>query len=233
MKKKVLLLFVLVLLTVAVLWRLSSLRNFQIMGKLVTRAACSEKVVALTFDDGPTGEYTDSILTVLADYKVKATFFVTGREVEENLAPARQIVEQGHELGNHSYSHSRLIFKWPATIRHELEKADVAIRSAGYQGQINFRPPYGKKLFVLPWCLAQMGKTTVMWDIEPETFPEVAASADLIVEHVIQRVQPGSIILLHLMYKSREESRKALPKLIEALKQQGYRFATVTELLSS
>ncbi|EKD84151.1 MAG: Polysaccharide deacetylase [uncultured bacterium] len=202
------------------------------MGKLVTRVACSEKVVALTFDDGPTEEFADAILATLAEHNVKATFFVTGREVEENLAAARRIAEQGHELGNHSYSHPRMIFKWPPTIRQELEKTDAAIRSAGYQGQIHFRPPYGKRLFVLPWYLAQMGKTTVMWDIEPESFPEVAASADSIVEHIMQRVQPGSIILLHLMYKSREESRNALPKLVAALKRQGYSFATVSELLS-
>lgn len=202
------------------------------MGKLVTRVACSEKVVALTFDDGPTEEFADAILAALAEHNVKATFFVTGREVEENLAAARRIAEQGHELGNHSYSHPRMIFKWPPTIRQELEKTDAAIRSAGYQGQIHFRPPYGKRLFVLPWYLAQMGKTTVMWDIEPESFPEVAASADSIVEHIMQRVQPGSIILLHLMYKSREESRNALPKLVAALKRQGYSFATVSELLS-
>ena len=233
MKKKALILIVALLLAFIGLWRLSSLRGWQSMGKLVTRVACPDKVVALTFDDGPTDEFTAEILAILASHGVKATFFVTGSEVEKNLAAARQIVAAGHELGNHSYTHPRLIFKLPATVREELEKTDAAIKTAGYQGQIHFRPPYGKKLLVLPWYLAKMNKTTIMWDIEPESYPEVAASASLIVEHVRQRVQPGSIILLHLMYKNRTESRKALPELISTLKEQGYQLVTISELLAA
>ena len=231
MKRRFLIVLVLAFLALAGLWRLSSLRNFQIMGKAVSRVWCSEKVVALTFDDGPTPEFVDEVLATLSRCHVKATFFVTGREVETNLAAAQKIVAAGHELGNHSYSHPRMIFKLPETIRNELEKTDVAIRSAGFTGQINFRPPYGKRLVILPWFLEKMGKTTIMWDIEPETYPQIAASADLITEHIISKVQPGSIVLLHVMYTSRAESRKALSMVIEKLRDMGYRFATVNELL--
>ncbi len=232
MKKKVLLFLISFLVVMAGAWRLSSLRDFQIMGKLVSKVNCTDKLVALTFDDGPNNAYTEEILKILAEEEVKATFFVTGYEVEKNLEAARSIVAAGHELGNHSYSHPRLIFKFPATVRKELEKTDQAIRSAGFTGEINFRPPYGKRLLVLPWLLAEMGKTTIMWDIEPESFPEVAASATLMVNHVVERVKPGSIILLHLMYKSREESRKALPQIISELKARGYTLVTVSQLMA-
>jgi len=213
------------------LWQLSKMRDFQLVGKLVTRVGCPDKVVALSFDDGPTREYTDTVLATLAKHAVKATFFVTGSEVEKNLAEARRIASAGHELGNHSYSHARMVFKLPATVKDEIEKTDAAIRNAGYSGQIHFRPPYGKKLLILPWYLQKAGKTTIMWDIEPETFPEVAASAEKISDHIMQQVRPGSIILLHVMYSSREESRKALELVIPGLKKQGFAFATVSELI--
>jgi len=213
------------------IWQLSKMRDFQLFGKLVTRVACSDKVVALTFDDGPTSKYTDAVLATLAKHAVKATFFVTGGEVEKNLAEAGRIAAAGHELGNHSYSHARLVFKLPATVKDEIEKTDAAIRNAGYSGQIHFRPPYGKKLLILPWYLQKAGKTTIMWDIEPETFAETAVSAEAISDHIMQQVRPGSIILLHVMYASREESRKSLELVIPRLKKEGFAFKTVSELI--
>ncbi len=213
------------------IWQLSKMRDFQLFGKLLTRVDCPAKVVALTFDDGPTREYTDTVLATLAKHAVKATFFVTGGEVEKNLAEAGRIASAGHELGNHSYSHARMIFKLPSTVKDEIEKTDAAIRKAGYSGQIHFRPPYGKKLLILPWYLQKAGKTTIMWDIEPDTFAETAVSAEAISDHIMQRVRPGSIILLHVMYASREESRKALELVIPRLKKEGFAFATVSELI--
>lgn len=213
------------------LWQLSKMRDFQLVGNLVARVACSDKVVALTFDDGPTREYTDTVLTTLAKHAVKATFFVTGSEVEKNPAEASRIASAGHELGNHSYSHARMVFKLPATVKDEIEKTDAAIRNAGYSGQIHFRPPYGKKLLILPWYLQKAGKTTIMWDIEPETFAETAVSAEAISDHIMQQVRPGSIILLHVMYASREESRKSLELVIPRLKKEGFAFKTVSELI--
>lgn len=213
------------------IWQLSKMRDFQLFGNLMARVSCPDKVVALTFDDGPTPQYTDTVLEILGRHGVKATFFVTGSEVEKNIAEAGRIAAAGHELGNHSYSHARLVFKLPATVKDEIEKTDAAIRNAGYSGQIHFRPPYGKKLLILPWYLQKINKTTIMWDIEPETFPEVAASAENIAEHIMQRARPGSIILLHVMYASRKESRKALELVIPRLKKEGFAFATVSELI--
>ena len=218
-------------LATASLWKLSRSRSYQVFGELVARVETEDLVVALTLDDGPSAAYTDTVLAVLRAHDVKATFFVTGREVEANLELARRIVTDGHELGNHSYTHPQMMLMSPARIRDEVDRTDAAIREAGYVGKIYFRPPYAKKLFYLPWYLAQTDRTTIMWDIEPESFQEIGKDADLIAGHVLEEVQPGSIILLHVMYDSRAPSRAVLPLLIDGLRKEGYRFVTVSELL--
>jgi peptidoglycan-N-acetylglucosamine deacetylase len=210
--------------------KLSSSRDFQFFGGLVTSADTSEKIVALTFDDGPTDQ-TDEILTILKEEEVKATFFVTGREIEENLKEAKEIVAEGHELGNHSYSHERMILKTPSYIRKEIESTDKLIRKAGYEGKIQFRPPYGKKLIGLPYYLNKHDRKTILWNIEPETYPEIASDSTKIVKHVSGNIQPGSIILLHVMYESRKESIKSVKGIIQELKGKGYTFKTVSELV--
>src|SRR5690606_7290093 len=140
--------------------------------------------------------YTNEVLAILAQYGVKATFFVTGREVEENPESARSIVEAGHELGNHSWSHSNMSLFSLGRIAEEVERTDAAIRATGYEGEIHFRPPFGKKLLTLPWYLRQHNRTTVMWDIEPETYAEIAAKPSRISQHVLDNARPGSIVLL-------------------------------------
>ncbi len=121
-----------ILLVVAVaLWQVSKSRTFQFFGLIVPRVNTSEKVVALTFDDGPTPSATSEILKVLDEKRVKATFLVTGVELERNMSEARKIVAAGHELGNHSYSHSRMILVSPDLVQQEVEKTDRLIREAG------------------------------------------------------------------------------------------------------
>ena len=213
--------------------QISSSRTFQFFGQLVPRVNTSQKVVALTFDDGPTPEATEEVLAVLAEGHVRATFFVTGAELEKNMAEGKKIVAAGHELGNHTYSHGRMVLVTPSHVRREVERTDELIREAGYLGEIHFRPPYGKKLFVLPYYLSRTGRKTITWDVEPDSYPDVAADADKIAEHVLSRTRPGSIIILHVMYRSRAESLKAVKKVIEGLKAQGYSFKTVTELLAA
>ncbi len=105
--------------------------------------------------------------------------------------------------------------------------------TCGYEGDIHFRAPNGKKLILLPYYLASTGRKTISWDVEPESYRDIATDADQIVAHVLQETRPGSIILLHVMYKSREQSRAALPAIIQGLKAKGYRFVTVSELLAN
>lgn len=210
---------------------LSSSRTYQVFGGLVARVDTDRPIVALTLDDGPTAQFTGEVLGILEDFDVRATFFVTGREVTENPEEARAIAAAGHELGNHSYSHRRMVMKGYDTYRSEIEETDAAIRAIGYEGPLHFRPPYGKKLFGLPWYLSATGRTSILWDVEPETYPEIAEDVDAFVAHVLEKTRSGSIILMHVMYGSRAISREALPRIIIGLRERGFEFVTVSELL--
>ncbi|WP_296041201.1 polysaccharide deacetylase family protein [uncultured Agrobacterium sp.] len=220
-----------VVLSVFGLFQLSKARGYQLFGTIVPRVETSAPLVALTLDDGPTLRYTRDVLNLLDEKKVKATFFLTGKEMEETPALAADIVRRGHQVANHSFSHSNMSLMGLAKVRDEIETTDRAIRAAGYQGEIYFRPPYGKKLFTLPWYLSQTGRTSITWDVEPESYPDIAEDPDAIAEYVIKNAKSGSIILLHVMYRSREASRQALPKIIDGVRSRGFQFVTVSELM--
>jgi len=206
-------------------------RTVQLFGKLVPRIETNEKVVALTFDDGPNRQYADEILNVLSAKSVKATFFVTGGELSKAPEAGRQIVMSGHELGNHTWSHEHMVLKSSGYYRREIEDTDTLIRTAGQTDEIYFRPPFSYKLWGLPWYLRTHHRTSITWDIEPDSYDTVAATPQGILTHVVERVRPGSIILLHVWYKSRKTSREAVPLIIDALRNQEYRFVTVSELI--
>jgi chitin deacetylase len=217
----------------AALWQLSKSRTFQFFGRIVPRVNTSQRLVALTFDDGPTRDKTAEVLRLLREKNARATFFVTGAELEQNMSLGRDIVAAGHELGNHSYSHERMIFVTPSYVRREVEQTDELIRAAGYTGPIHFRPPYGKKLLALPFYLSRHDRTTITWDVEPDSILAADADAEAITRHVLKRTRPGSIILLHVMYPSRVETMRAVPLIIEGLERAGYRFVTVSELMAA
>lgn len=212
--------------------QLARSRSTQLFGRLVARVDVAEPVLALTFDDGPTLTTLDEILETLAARNVRATFFVNGKELAAEPGAGQRLVAAGHELGNHTYSHQRMIFKSPKFVREEVERTDALIRAAGHKGEIYFRPPFGWKLVGLPWFLQTTGRTSVTWDLEPDSFPEVAASPASIVVHVVERARPGSIILLHIWHQSRRTSLTAVPMVIDALSAKGYRFVTVGDLLA-
>lgn len=220
----------LVLLVVIGGYQLVSARSYQLAGVLVDRVDTQQKVVALTLDDGPS-ERTPEVLRVLSDLRVQATFYLNGRDIDARPEQARAIVEAGHEIGNHTYNHRRMLFVTPGTVREEVEKTDIAIRAAGYQGPITFRPPYGKKLWALPDYLADHDRTTVMWDVEPDS--GVTAKAGTIAEQAVREARAGSIILLHVMYGNAAESLAAIGRIVDDLRAQGYRFVTVSELMRS
>lgn len=208
---------------------LSKSRSFQFFGGLTQRVETGEKVVALTFDDAPSA-HTDAVLATLAEKDVRGTFYAIGNAMEQYPDAAKEIVARGHELGNHSYLHQRFLLKSPSFIAQEIEKTNALIRSAGYMGEITFRPPNGKKLIGLPWYLRKHGIKTIMWDVEPDTYH--AGDADAIVQYTLEQTRPGSIILLHPFCNQQcAADREALPRIIDGLRAQGYRFMTVSELL--
>ena len=205
-------------------------RNFQIAGRIVSHADSGRKEVALTFDDGPS-EKTSEILDMLDDLGVRCTFFLTGEEIADHMDEAKAIVAAGHQVGNHSYSHPRMVFKSGRFIADEIDKTNDLIREAGYAGEIVFRPPFGKKLIRLPLALQERGMTTVMWSLEPDSEAGIAGDAGSIANAVAENVKQGDIILLHIMYDSGEASREAVPLIVKQLREQGYSFVTISELL--
>jgi len=234
MKKRIALIAVVLILVISVgLRQVSRSRTFQFFGEIIPRVDTSQKIVALTFDDGPTPEATDQILAILSEMNVRATFFVTGAELEQNLEQGKKLVAAGHQLGNHSYSHVRMFLVTPSFVKQEIDSTDKLIRETGYQGDIHFRPPYGKKLFTLPYYLWKHRRKSITWDVEPDSYPEIAADANKIVEHVLANVRPGSIIILHVMYPNRRESMKSVKMIVEGLRAEGYEFKTVSELLAA
>lgn len=219
------------LLVVAGLRSLARARSVQVFGRIVDRVEPTDMRVALTFDDGPAPAVIDSILSVLAQRRVRATFFITGAAAAEHPALARRLVSAGHELGNHGWSHQRMVLRSQHFYRREVTRTDSVIRAAGHHGPIYFRPPYGYKLLGLPWMLQQAGRTTVTWDVEPDSYPEVAATSDAIVRYTLERVQAGSIILLHPWHRSRGTSLAAIGPLIDSLQARGYRVGAVRDLV--
>lgn len=232
MKRRVLIGAAITLVVVVVLavggYYLMNSRTFQLAGRIVDRVDTDAKVVALTLDDGPTTK-TPEVLKVLADAQVPATFYLNGRDLAAHPEYGTAIAAAGHEIGNHTYTHRRMVFVTPGTVADEVARTDDEIRETGYQGPITFRPPYGKKLWTLPKYLSDHDRTTVMWDVEPDS--GAAPSAKRIVEQTVAEVRPGSIILLHVMFGDRANSLAAIPGIVAALKADGYRFLTVSELL--
>src|SRR5690606_21677462 len=196
-------------------------RSFQLAGELVDRIETTDSVVALTFDDGPVPLVVDSLIHHLEAAGARATFFVIGQELEQNAEAGKRLVEAGHELGNHTYTHARMVLRSEESIHLEIERTDSLIRDAGQTDRIFFRPPFGYKLVGLPYYLEGTGRTTITWDIEPDSYPEVAETPEGIVRHVLARVRPGSIILLHPWYPSRRTSLEAVPLLLDSLKRRG------------
>lgn len=211
---------------------LMSSRTFQVFGGLTNRVETNEKIVALTLDDGPTRGYTEIILETLKTEDVKATFFLMGEYMHKYPELGKKIVDAGHQVGNHAYTHQPMILRSYSFYKNEVERTDAEIRKAGYQGEIVFRPPYGKKLFGLPLYLADNKRKTIMWDVEPETAENINYDSESMAAYAAKQVKPGSIILYHAMYEGRQASLLALKPTIKKLKEQGYTFVTINELLA-
>lgn len=211
----------------------------QILGDAIFSINTSKKVVALTFDDGPTVPYTNNIIDILKKHNIKATFFILGQNAKNHIDVVRKIHEAGHDLGNHSWSHKRLVFKTPNFIKNEIEKTDNLIRLSGYSKTIHFRAPYGNKLIILPLILKSMNRPHILFDVIANDW-ENHEPKD-IVELVEKQVHPGAIIVLHdgivkeeamnLTLQDRNSTAKALEILIPRLLEAGYQFVTISELL--
>jgi peptidoglycan/xylan/chitin deacetylase (PgdA/CDA1 family) len=201
----------------------------QLFGGLINKINTTEKVVALTYDDGPNPPYTQELLNILENLQAKATFFVVGKNVEQYPEIVKDILSKGHELGNHSYSHSAMIFKRPSVIRNEIKRTDRLLHKFGAKSNIHFRVPYGYKFIILPLILKRMQKKNILWNLDPKDY--AASDSETIENYVIEHIQPGSIILMHDGGGDRSLTLTATENLIIKLRQQGYEFKTVSDLI--
>lgn len=205
--------------------------RLQLFGDLVHRVQTDQKVVALTFSDGPKPATTQELLSVLKRENVQGTFYLNGLPMEINPKETKLIIKEGHEIGSQGYSHHNMGFMSYDEIAEEIESTEKIVRDLGYKGELTFRPPFGKGLFTLPSYLKDHGITNVTWDVESETFRDDEDTTDQIIARTLEQVKPGSIILMHIMYEEHGQSMAALPVIIRKLKEQGYSFKTVSELI--
>ncbi len=190
----------------------------------------SEKVVALTFDDGPSEPYTQQILDVLNKNNVKGTFYILGGNAKEYPKIIKQIMNDGHELGSHSMNHTMMKNRSVDAIYNDLSSVDTILRNLGYQKEITFRAPFGITSDNLRTALAKLNKRQVLFTFLAQDWTKI--SAQQIHDNVMKQLKPGLIIVLHDGGKRRENTVKATQMLIDSLKQQGYRIVSISELLS-
>ena len=192
--------------------------------------ATTEKVIALTFDDGPHPRYTDEILGILKKENIRATFFAIGSNVAAYPDVMRRVMDAGHEIGNHTYNHPIVHTVTDLQLAEEIEKTDEILRNLGYSGNGLFRPPQGKCSSAMPALLERTNKTAILWNIDTRDWAH--RPSEEIVQEIEGSVCGGDIILFHDYVSGESTTIPALKKLIPMLKERGYQFVTVSELLS-
>lgn len=209
---------------------ISVLPKFQ--GNIIRQVKMSgdKKVVALTFDDGPTPTITPQVLEILKKNNIKATFFLIGQNLKRFPKIAQQIVADGHALGNHTWHHWRKLMM-EFTASHEIEDtAQIMYKVTGVQTSL-FRPPNGFLNNGLVDYALKRKDAVVLWSLDSEDWRGSGTSVDKLVTRVVERVKPGGIILMHDGGGDRTRTVQALPKIIEQLTNNGYKFVSVPELL--
>jgi peptidoglycan/xylan/chitin deacetylase (PgdA/CDA1 family) len=188
----------------------------------------SSKVVALSFDDGPWPGQTDAILDVLETEDVKGNFFVIGRQVKTHPDPVKRMAEEGHLIGNHSYAHTYLYGADQETAKAEIVPAQNEIARLTGEAPRWYRPA-GGAVSAGVWAQARESKLRlVMWTVDPQDWRNPGAWR--ITRDVLDNVEPGAVVLLHDGGGDRSQTIAALPKIIQALKREGYTFVTLDEL---
>ena len=180
------------------------------------------KYAAITFDDGPQPGTTERLLDGLLERGASATFFVIGEQIAGNEALLRRMRDEGHQIGNHTYSHVRLLEADKDSLEEEVRKVEVLLRETVGEGSFWLRPPYG----VIGSERARLIRTPmVYWSVDPQDWK--LRDKDKVVEAVLREVGPGDVILLHDCYST---SVDAALEIIDRLQAEGYDFVTVEEL---
>lgn len=192
----------------------------------------AEKCIALTFDDGPHPKYTEQILDILDKYNAKATFFVIGKNAEMYPDIVLQEYDRGHEIGNHTYSHPDLKKISAENFLLEIEKTnDVIKQITGTEPKL-FRPPGGYLSNTIVNEIMQQNATTVLWSWRQDTRDWECPSVGCIVSAVLGNLRDGDIVLFHDYNAHNSPTPGALEEILAKLSEQGYKFVTVSELMS-
>ncbi len=203
-------------------------RNRALFISPIHKIETEEKIVALTFDDGPSDVRTPALLEMLEKYKVKATFFMLGINIEKYPDIAQSVFDHGHLIGNHSYNHPRFLLKSPAFTKDQIQKTDILIQSLGQFSVECFRPPYSFKHIILPLVLKALKKKLVTGTYDPPAEYLIPYDAKNIANEVIENTQPGSIIYLHDGKGTDKEAFvESVELIINGLQEKGYKFVTL------
>ena len=192
--------------------------------------------LALTYDDGPNDPWTFRLMEVLDRYHVKATFFVLGKFVRQKPEIVRALASAGHEIGNHSWNHPRLIFASNAELRRQVHQTQSAIIDACGVTPTLFRPPYGGRR---PGTLREvraLGLEPVMWNVT--CYDWKPTSAEEVVAHAQRQIRGGDVILMHdgdrrAMGADRSHTVEATDRLIARYKAEGFEFVTIPEMMKN
>lgn len=182
----------------------------------------------MTFDDGPHGVNTPRLLDMLKQRKIHATFFFVGQCVEEFPDIVKRIVAEGHEVGNHSWSHPQLSKMNDAAVHDQLQKTqDAIVQACGVTPKI-MRPPYGAfTQRQCAWANGNWGYKVILWDVDPVDWK--IRNAEHVKNEILKQTVNGSIILSHDIHKTTVD---AMPETLDALLAKGFKFVTVSELIA-
>lgn len=199
---------------------------------LILNGRTDEKIVALTFDDAPDPRFTGAILDELKRHQVKATFFVVGYRAEKYPELVKRMEREGHAIGNHSYNHPLLTKLSAPAFERQMNKTQSILKPLiGYEPRL-FRPPYGEvNEEQLKWAVKH-NYTVVNWNVDSLDWKNL--DADEVTNNILEQVGPGAIILQHAgggVGGDLTGTVKAIPRVIETLKAQGYHFMTIPDLL--
>jgi peptidoglycan-N-acetylglucosamine deacetylase len=183
--------------------------------------------IAMTFDDGPSATLTPKLLDLLAERRIKATFFVIGQNVAENPEIVARAAKEGHEIASHSWSHPNLAKMSDEGVRRQLRQTDDVIKSATGKRPTVMRPPYGSITDrEKRWIHDEFGYDIILWDVDPYDWKRPGPA--VVRNRILAETRPGSIVLTHDIHPGTVE---AMPSTFEALEAKGFKFVTVSELI--